>query len=101
MINLGTLDGDDCSDAFVITNRGQIVGPSFRCDNPENANAYLWDSGMMFDLNAFVPADRSLHLADPHYINDRGEITVVGVLPDGNQHAVVLVPCSDIAENGV
>jgi hypothetical protein len=43
----------------------------------------LWEKGEMFDLNAFVPPDVSVQLADPHFINDRGEITVVGIPPSG------------------
>jgi hypothetical protein len=73
---------------------------SFDCNTFDDTHGYLWEKGEKFDLNAFVPPDVSVQLADPHFINDRGEITVVGVLPDGNQHVILLVPCQGIGERG-
>jgi hypothetical protein len=47
----------------------------------------------MSDLNAFVPVGSSLTLTVATYINDRGEIAAEGVLPNGDQGAVLLIPC--------
>jgi len=92
MSSIEPLEGDTCSDAFLINGRGQVIGPSFDC-NGESTRGYLWDDGVIIDLNAFVPPGSDLHLADPQFINDRGEIVVAGFLPNGNEHAVVLLPC--------
>jgi hypothetical protein len=55
----------------------------------------------MTDLNAFVPPGSDLTLADAGFINDRGEIAGLGVLPNGNTHAVLLVPCGEGTEGCV
>ena len=58
--------------------------------------ATLWEPrGPGIDLNAFLPPGSDLTLFETHFVNDRGEIVAVGVLPNGDQHIVVMVPCSD------
>ena len=47
----------------------------------------------MIDLNAFVPPNSNLTLTDAVSIIDRGEIAVQAGLPNGDQQAVLLVPC--------
>ena len=97
MTNIGTLNGDDCSAAAQINSKGQIVGSSFPCvsgpDGP--ARGFLWQNGLMTDLNAFVPSGSSLTLVNAGFINDRGEIAGLGMLPDGNTHVVLLAPCGE------
>jgi probable HAF family extracellular repeat protein len=90
--DLGTQDGDPCSNALAINASGQIVGGSSDCSN--FLHAFLWeDGGPMIDLNAFVPAGSNLTLTEATFINDRGEISVQAVLPNGDSRAVLLVPC--------
>ena len=48
----------------------------------------------MIDLNKFVPPGSDLVVTDGEDINDRGEITGSGMLPNGDFHAILLVPCS-------
>jgi probable HAF family extracellular repeat protein len=92
--DLGTQDGDPCSIAFSINSRGQIVGGSTDCSS--SLHAFLWEQGgPMIDLNTFVPASSDLTLTEATLINDRGEIAVQGVLPNGDTHAVLLVPCDE------
>ncbi|HKV80240.1 MAG TPA: hypothetical protein VJP02_18975 [Candidatus Sulfotelmatobacter sp.] len=92
MTDLGTQDGDPCSNALSINSRGQIVGGSSDCNN--FLHAFLWEeSGPMIDLNSFVPASSNLTLTEATLINDDGEIAVQGVLPNGDTHAVLLIPC--------
>ena len=79
--------------------KGQIVGFSFPCatgpDGP-NVHGFLWQNGFMTDLNALLPPSSSLTpWGDGAFINDRGEIAGVRVLPDGDLHAFVLVPCRE------
>lgn len=95
MTNLGILNGDDCSWAFHINSEGQIVGNSFPCAGGP-AHGFLWQNGFMTDLNALLPPGSSLTpWGDGAFINDRGEIAGVRVLPDGDLHAFLLVPCDD------
>jgi probable HAF family extracellular repeat protein len=93
MTDLGTVVGDDCSSADYISSGGQIVGTSFGCAGGPS-HAFLWDDGgPMIDLNTVVAPGSGLTLADATFINDRGEITVQGSLPNGDTHAVLLIPC--------
>lgn len=48
----------------------------------------------MTDLNVFVPPSSALTLTQATFIDDRGEITAEGVLPNGDQRAVLLIPCN-------
>jgi len=95
MTNLGTLNGDDCSWAFHINSEGQIVGNSYPCAGGP-AHGFLWQNGFMTDLNALLPSGSSLTPeGDGAFINDRGEIAEMGVLPDGDIHAFLLIPCDE------
>ena len=76
MRDLGTLPGDVFSSASGINEQGQIVGGS--CDASGNCRTFLWENGVMSDLNTLVCPGTSLYLngtgvAGPD-INDRGEI---------------------------
>jgi probable HAF family extracellular repeat protein len=94
MMDLGTQDGDPCSLALSINSRGQIVGASTDCST--YLHAFLWEKGgPMIDLNSFVPASSNLILTVATLISDRGEIAAQGVLPNGDTHAVLLVPCDE------
>jgi len=92
MTNLGTLAGDDCSVANNVNSGGQVVGSSFPCAGGPS-RGFLWQSGSIFDLNAYVPAGSDLTLSEATFVNDRGEITAQGVASNGDQHAVLLIPC--------
>src|SRR5208283_27403 len=54
--------------------------------------------GHMTDLNAFVPVSSNLTLTIATFINDRGEIAAEGMLPNGDQRAVLLIPCENGSE---
>jgi hypothetical protein len=43
-------------------------------------------------LNAFVPSGSDLTLSDATFISGRGEIAVNATLPNGDTHAVLLMP---------
>lgn len=49
----------------------------------------------MVDLNTLIPPDSQLHLYWAPFIDDRGEIGAFGVLPDGDSHATLLIPCDE------
>jgi probable HAF family extracellular repeat protein len=105
MTNLGTLPGDACSFSNVVNSRGQVVGGSglyivnfWPACTDLVEHAVLWDHGRMIDLNAFTPDSSDLTLTEAAFINDSGEITGFGTLPNGDQHVFLLVPCPEIAD---
>jgi probable HAF family extracellular repeat protein len=93
MTDLGTQDGDPCSVAVGVNSRGQVVGGSTDCFN--FLHAFLWENGHMIDLNSFVPEGSSLTLTQADFISENGEITAEAMLPNGDQRAVLLVPCEE------
>ena len=94
MKDLGTVKGDGCSVAYHINAGGQVVGTSG--DGCNEVHAFLWQrGGPMMDLNDLVAAGSGLVLTAGEFINDRGEIGASGVLPNGDHHAILLIPCGD------
>jgi hypothetical protein len=97
MTDLGTVDGDTCSYANAINSSEQIVGESRACDFSVQ-HAVYGRTGKSSTLNTRIPRNSALYLTRAFAINDRGDITGVGV-PSGclydNQcgHAFVLIPC--------
>jgi probable HAF family extracellular repeat protein len=105
--NLGTLAGNACSIADAINSAGQIVGGSgfydadfFPACTDLVERAFLWEKGTMVDLNAFVPPGSDLTLNEAVFINDRGEISGFGTLPNGDTHAFLLIPCGGDGTHG-
>ena len=92
MTDLGTLAGDTFSQAISINSKGQIVGQSFVGGNDE-FRAVLWENGdPPIDLDTFVPPGSNLHLHEPLFITDQGEIVGKALLPNGDVHAFALIP---------
>jgi probable HAF family extracellular repeat protein len=92
MIDLGTLPGDVGSDADGINNLGQVVGGSWDADG--NDSAYLWQNGVMTDLNTLIPADSPLYLIEATgTINDHGQIAGIALqISTGETHAFLATP---------
>ena len=85
---LPLLDGDKTSAAYDINGKGQIVGVSNGAlDGPVGQRAFLYENGMMMDLNGLIQPDSSLYLLIAQGINDSGEI--VGTAVDTSTGAVV------------
>ncbi len=92
-IDLGTVDADQCSYAVSINARRQVVGIS-GTQNCDSTRAFLWEEGgPMVDLNDLVVDGPDIQVAFANTINDRGEIAGMGFLPNGDEHAVLLIPC--------
>lgn len=92
MIDLGTLPGDVGSDGDGINDLGQVVGGSWDADG--NDRAYLWQNGVMTDLNTLIPPDSPLYLIEATgTINDRGQIAGIAlVISTGEVHAFLATP---------
>jgi probable HAF family extracellular repeat protein len=71
--DLGTLPGDNYSEAHGINERGQVVGVS--CDPAGDCRAFLWQDGVMTDLNTLVAPGYTGTLTTAQDINDLGVIT--------------------------
>ena len=78
--NLGTLPGDVYSEAHGINARHQVVGVS--CDAAGACRAFLWEDGVMTDLNSLVASGYDDVLTTAQDINDRGVITGRAFDPD-------------------
>ncbi len=72
--SLGTLPGDVYSQALGINAWRQVVGLSCSAGFA-SCRAFLWQSGVMTDLNTLVPAGYPDHLYTANDINDLGQVT--------------------------
>jgi probable HAF family extracellular repeat protein len=88
---LGILPGDVSSSGSAISDNSKVVGQS--CDANDNCRGFLWQDGVMTDLNTLVPAESTLDFPDPVGINSRGQIVGLGVLKStGELRAFLLTP---------
>lgn len=71
--DLGTLPGNQLSEALGINEKDQVVGTSF--GGTAAQDAFIWQHGVMTNLNDRVLAGTTLILIDAQEINDRGVIT--------------------------
>ncbi len=94
MTDLGMIPGSPNSQADFINSESQIVGGSFSCEF-SSPIAFLWENGSMVDLNTLVSPDSPFFLYWAPFIDDQGEIGAFGLLPDGDSHAVLLIPCDE------
>ncbi|MBV8204258.1 MAG: hypothetical protein JO195_04450 [Candidatus Eremiobacteraeota bacterium] len=74
MLDLGLLSGDGASLAFGLNDRGDVVGGSCSDASYQSCRAFLWQDGVLVDLNKLACSPTSLHLFFGNDINDRGEI---------------------------
>lgn len=93
--NLRTLPGDFAAIATGINNRGQIVG-STRDSGFNWTHGFIWQDGVMTDLNTLFPASSNLFATMANKINDRGQIsgmaTVLTGPHAGDIHAFLATP---------
>jgi len=68
--DLGTLPGDNVSEGLGINDSDQVVGVSY-----PSGHAFIWQNGMMTDLNALISSNSSWLLVDAQDIDNAGVIT--------------------------
>jgi probable HAF family extracellular repeat protein len=93
--DLGVLPGDFAAFATGINDRGQVVGNNFD-SNFNWSHGFIWQDGVMTDLNTLIPADSNLFIISASNINDRGQISGMGTVQSGPHkgdiHAYLLNP---------
>jgi probable HAF family extracellular repeat protein len=95
IIDLGSVAGDICNIAESINSQGQIVGFG-RADCFNEDHAFLWENGgPSVDLQTLLVPRSDITLIAAIVINDRSEIVGVGILPNGDSHSVLLIPCDE------
>lgn len=82
-IDIGTLNGS-WSYAYGVNNLNQVVGTSGR--------AFLWQGGVLTDLNSLLAPGSGWKLASAHAITDAGQIAGYGQNPQGFPHGFVMFP---------
>jgi len=91
MRDLGIAKGWPCSTAIDINSKGQVIidtGICFVGGGP----GMLWENGILYDLNKLIPSNSGVYISGVNFINDRGEIGANGVLPNGDQRVLLLIP---------
>ena len=93
--NLHTLPGDFAAIASGINNRGQVVGSTL--DSHFNwSHAFIYQDGVMTDLNTLFPRDSNLLATMANQINSAGQIvgmaTVLSGPHMGETHAFRATP---------
>jgi probable HAF family extracellular repeat protein len=95
MQDLGVLPGDLVGAGLGMNNLGDIVGASVSAPGPATGNprAFLWQNGVMSDLNALAPGS-PLYLLNAFGINEFEEIVGFGFEPEsGELHGFLAQPC--------
>jgi probable HAF family extracellular repeat protein len=88
---LGALRGDVASGGLAINDAGVVTDVSF--DAQFNLRAFIWQDGVMSDLNALISADSPLHLWTACSITPGGEIIgIASNKSNGEIHGYLLTP---------
>jgi probable HAF family extracellular repeat protein len=95
LTNLGTLPGDMSAIATGINDLGQVVGSAWD-SNFNWTDAFIYQDGVMTNLNTLFPKDSNLHATMGNKINERGQIsgmaTVISGPEKGKLHAFLATP---------
>jgi len=94
LTDLGTISMDQDGQAFSINSSGQIVGTTY-LDGNDNHGFLSDNGGPLIDLETLVLPGSEVTVISALVINDRGEIAGHGRLPNGDSHAILLIPCDD------
>lgn len=89
---MSTDPADAVNTPFQINDRGQMVGAS--CDITQaTCRGYIWQNGVMTDINDLLPTDSPLYVIMPETINESGQIAGLAVVKStGEVHAFIATP---------
>jgi hypothetical protein len=77
----------------LLEDRNVEIGISGICGGPDGGG-FLWEnSGPIVDLNSLIFPGSGLQIIAAQNISDDGEIACNATLPNGDVHAVLLIPC--------
>ena len=93
MADLGTLPGDVISLGNGINDSTQIAGLSFP-PGSGTAHGFLWQNGVMYDMNSIIPKHSPIIVLEALGINNRGQIAGYGFDRNtSNVHGYIATPC--------
>jgi probable HAF family extracellular repeat protein len=90
VVELGSLGGTQTNPIF-INDRGQVVGTSRTATSGAIGHAFVWEDGIMLDLNDLIPPDSGWVLMQANCINASGQIVGNGTL-NGQARGFLLTP---------
>jgi probable HAF family extracellular repeat protein len=103
--NLHTLPGDFAAIASGINNRGQVVGSTLDSNFQFDLHAFIYQDGVMTNLNKFFPADSNLYATMANQINERGQIVGMGTVLSGphtgETHAFLATPVDERIDKSI
>lgn len=94
MIDLGTFPAGVQSTAYGVNNFGQVVGDATTSIGKHQA--FLYEAGVLYNLNDLIPTDAGWLLERGEDINDAGQIVGFGTI-SGERHAFLMTPASPYA----
>jgi probable HAF family extracellular repeat protein len=102
--SLKTLPGDVNSFGESINNQGQAVGSTQ--DSKGNwSHAFIWQNGVMTDLNTLFPERSNLYATMANQINDKGQISGMAVVRsgphEGEVHAFLATPTNERIDKSI
>ncbi len=94
MTDLGLVSPWPCSNALSVNSKAQVVGWTSLCGGGLGPAFYSEGGHPIVAINTLLLPGSNINVVDAFQINERGEIAGGGYLPNGDFHAVVLVPAS-------
>jgi probable HAF family extracellular repeat protein len=95
MTDLGVVSPGSCSTAISVNSKDQVLSDTGICGVGGGPPGFSEHGQPMVDINTLVLPGSGLQVVETFDINDRGEIAGSAALPNGDMHAVVLVPASE------
>jgi probable HAF family extracellular repeat protein len=95
MTDLGVINPGPCSTAISVNSKDQVLSDTGICGVGGGPPGFSEHGQPMVDINTLVLPGSGLQVVEMFDINDRGEIAGVGALPNGDVHAILLVPASE------
>ncbi len=86
------------SEAFDINDSDQIVGISQVQNSPNVFHGFLYENGIIKDLDKLIGCNTGWRITEARAINDSGVITGTGLV-NGQKHAFMLMPLNGTAPN--